>query len=286
MQDSINASNLLQNVDSLPSITALQNNTTITGGYVYITDVGFYYGDPTLTGLSATPDNNIIVDRKGIRWIFQPQLIISSNSNQPTFTDISVIDSINGYGQTTLNLLNVTGSSTNITNALQVGGQTTLNLLQANATDINGLLTASSIHNKGYAYINANATAATTTSTTSVIATGFGIVYTPVSTGNVLVKTIGMIANNTVGDGVNFEIGYGTGTALIAEGTTFNLTSITGMGITFTQEGLGDNYVPYNLEQVVTGLTVGTSYIFETGIEAITGGTVSNYLQFMSVLEI
>ena len=417
MQETIDAGTLLSEVETLPSIAALQQNTGVTGGYVYITNIGFYYGNPTLTGLSATPDNNIVVDKKGIRWVFQPQLVQLSSSDNPTFNNVQVNGTLTTVGTTTLkDGLNVSAGATTLSGNLNILGTTiftggsiesnliiaatvtvgtnpwgvaitpngsyayvtnyssanvsviatatntvvatvtvganpwgvaitpngsyvyvanngssdvsviekiltfsdsTINVAEninidglltaATATvtgnstvdgtltagtatvtgnsTVDGILTAGGIHNKGYAYINNNSTELTTTSTTYT-ATGYGIVYTPVSTGNILVKTSGLVSNNTIGDGVYISLGYAAGTALIAAGTVLSLTTITGMGITFTQEGLGSNYVPYNLDQVITGLTVGTSYIFETGIQAIGGGTVSDYLQYMSVTEI
>ena len=94
MQQLINANELFNNIDTLGSISILQNNTNITGGYIYITSIGFYFGNPSLTGLSATSDNSIVVDKNGTRWIFQPQLQLITTNNNPTFGDITATGTI------------------------------------------------------------------------------------------------------------------------------------------------------------------------------------------------
>ena len=89
MDEIINGSGLLNNINTLSNISALQSNTTISGGYVYINTIGFYFGNPALTGLSATSDNSIVVDNNGTRWIFQPQLSSFAGSINPTFESVT-----------------------------------------------------------------------------------------------------------------------------------------------------------------------------------------------------
>ena len=133
MQNVINGSTLLNNIVSLSTISALQSNTTISGGYVYINNIGFYFGDPTLSGLTATSNNSIVVDKNGTRWIFQPQLdILTSNDifpNDPKYygatgngvTDDTVaLQNWINYLQTVKVVGHLSAGTYNITNNLTV----------------------------------------------------------------------------------------------------------------------------------------------------------------------
>ena len=99
MEQIIDGSNLLSNSNTLPSIAALQANTTLTGGYIYISNVGFYFGNPALQGLSAKSDNSIVVDKNGTRWVSQPQLsIITQNDTFPLGITIPAGQTITNNG--------------------------------------------------------------------------------------------------------------------------------------------------------------------------------------------
>jgi hypothetical protein len=143
MQDIINPTNLANKIDTLPSIAALQNNSTITSAYVYISNVGFYYGSAALQGVTATPDNSIVVDKNGIRWIFQPQMgigtkiNIASQGNEAAVTTIITANYV-FTGTGVIFVPNYTGnvkiSLSAIVNNNTAGDGVSLNILYAPAT--------------------------------------------------------------------------------------------------------------------------------------------------------
>jgi len=140
------------------------------------------------------------------------------------------------------------------------------------------------VADNGFAYAAGDATAVTTASTTYV-ATGFGIVYTPVKTGNVLIKTLQTVSNNTAADITFVEVTYIAGTALAAAGTAVAGTVVPYMHNSITQgANINEGYFLVQ-EQVLTGLTIGTSYVFEPYI-SVSAGTGNYLFTYMSVEEL
>jgi hypothetical protein len=114
----------------------------------------------------------------------------------------------------------------------------------------------------------------TTTSTTMVF-TGTGVVFTPVTSGNVKISLSSECNNDTALDGINVNIVYAAGTALTAAGTATAGTAILSSNLTLTETTASDNRFLGLNNFVLTGLTPKTSYTFQPTIEAVTGGTAS-----------
>jgi len=111
-----------------------------------------------------------------------------------------------------------------------------------------------------------------TTSTTLVMAGLAGALTT--RTGRIELCMGGYLTDNTANDGTKAQLSYGTGTA-----------PLNGAVLTGTQVGPVQQYsaatlaaaasAPYGACWIVTGLSVGTAYWFDTAFAAITGGTAS-----------
>jgi hypothetical protein len=101
---------------------------------------------------------------------------------------------------------------------------------------------------------------------------GLAGAITPVTSGKVLITVSGMMANNTVNDGVGVQLRYGTGTA------PANAAALTG-----TTLGVYKNFTSltaalksgFALSFVVSGLTLTTAIWIDCAVKAITGGTAT-----------
>ena len=269
MEDIINAYNLSQNTITLPSIAALQNNITLTGGYVYINDVGFYYGDPALTGLAGKSDNSIIVDKNGTRWIFQPQLIPNLNSTNNFPAGITV-----PAGQTINNLGTYTG--TPVLTSIINGGRLSVTNPTSPGPATLGVTT-------NIAFQGQQATTVSTTSTSWVF-TGTGVIFTPNYTGNVKISLSAQVGNDTIGDGTKVNLVYAQGNTLNAGGTAATGTFLLNPSITATIASSGDIKGISLINCILTGLTVDISYTFQPIFTILNGGTAS-FLQINITVE-
>ena len=111
-----------------------------------------------------------------------------------------------------------------------------------------------------------------TTSTTAVMmGIGSTVFFTPNRTGTIYMNISGDVTNTTTGDGSKSQIRYGTGTAPVngaaASGTT--------CGDNINSSATGSHQMPQTLDCLIVGLTVSTTYWFDIGVAAITGGTVT-----------
>jgi hypothetical protein len=98
--------------------------------------------------------------------------------------------------------------------------------------------------------------------------------FTPLQTGKVKIHVWGSVNNGTTGDGVTFQMAYGTGTAPVNGATASGTT--TGSAMTWTAvTGVLTSGVPFCLESLIAGLTVDTPYWFDLQFESVTGGTSS-----------
>ena len=123
----------------------------------------------------------------------------------------------------------------------------------------------------------------TTTSTTGLMM-GLAGSYTPFQSGRVLIMISGDIDNNTVADGSQVQIRYGTGTAP-ANGAA--LTGTTAGGLVKMTNGVTDTpRMPFSLNAIVSSLTVGTAYWVDVGLAAVTGGTARIRNLSVSIIEI
>jgi hypothetical protein len=101
--------------------------------------------------------------------------------------------------------------------------------------------------------------------------TGLAGSITPAYTGTIVIS--GAIASGTTGDGAKVQASYGTG------GAPSNAATITGTQCggrpIYTAAAAGSDKVPFSVNCVVTGLTVGTAYWIDATLAAVTGGTAS-----------
>jgi hypothetical protein len=104
---------------------------------------------------------------------------------------------------------------------------------------------------------------------------------TPTLTGRLMITISGDISNNTGSDGGTVQIRYGTGSA------PANADALTGNAIgTLIRAIAGTVTVPFSVQAVVTGLSVGTAYWLDLGLAAITGGTASIFDVSVTAIEI
>jgi len=120
-----------------------------------------------------------------------------------------------------------------------------------------------------------------TTSTTGLMM-GLAGAITPAHSGNVLLIVSGTLTNGTTSDGASLQIRYGTGAA------PTNGAALTGtaVGNNIADNNPVTNKIPFSVQAVVTGLTVGTAYWVDVGLAAITGGTASIATVSVSALEL
>lgn len=113
----------------------------------------------------------------------------------------------------------------------------------------------------------------TGTTNTSGLMMGLGGFIVPKKTGNVHITISGTITNNTGGDGANVQLRYGTG-AIPANAGALTGTTVAGL-VKFINPTALTTKVPFMVQGIVTGLTLGTRYWIDTGLAAVTGGTAS-----------
>jgi len=115
-----------------------------------------------------------------------------------------------------------------------------------------------------------NTSISTTASTTPVYA-GIGVVLTPQVSTRVLVEASGAFNNNTGGDGCEVKIIQNTGSTVHAGGGAAAGTVIGDTGAVVT----GTANFTWSLICPALSLTVGTSYVFDIAVNAVTGGTMT-----------
>jgi len=114
-----------------------------------------------------------------------------------------------------------------------------------------------------------------TTNTAAQVMMGLGGVITPGASGRVLFMISGDGFNsNAVGNGYIVQLRYGTGTAP-ANGAAVTGTAVGGSVKAVTAVTSSVQDIPFALQSMVTGLSVGTTYWYDVGLEAIGGGTAN-----------
>lgn len=112
------------------------------------------------------------------------------------------------------------------------------------------------------------------TGTTSSVGVMMGLAgsITPATTGRVLITLSGDIANATVNDGANVQLYIGTGTA------PANAAALVGTALGAIQklvQPIAAFRVPFSLQVLNTGLSVGTTYWLDCSLAVVTGGTAT-----------
>ena len=121
-------------------------------------------------------------------------------------------------------------------------------------------------------------------STSAYLMQGLAGSITPTGSGKVLIIISGTIVEATgtaAGTGVQYQLSYGTSTA------PANAAALTGTQVGTVQKYLNpttvvaaDVAVPFSIQAVVTGLTVGTAYWIDLAAESI---TTASYVGFSNV---
>ena len=121
-----------------------------------------------------------------------------------------------------------------------------------------------------------------TTSTTAVMMGVAGSIRMQGSK-RILIMISGDISNDTTTDGVTARLSYGTGTAPV-NGAALTGTQV-GTAVSFTAL-TGVLTVPFAIQAIVSGLTLGTLYWIDLAVAAVTGGTSSVSNLSVSVIEL
>ena len=128
------------------------------------------------------------------------------------------------------------------------------------------------------------AQSAVTTTSTALVSTGQGLLFTPSQTGNLVILVSAFGNNNTLADGIEVGVGYTAGTALIALGTAMGAAA---NGYTEAIATVaGDNSNLSFTAYISTGLTLGTEYAIQPTFASITAGTSTLTITSMVIMEI
>lgn len=131
---------------------------------------------------------------------------------------------------------------------------------------------------KGRDYIQSNPSNPAGTSRTSFTMMGLGstVKLTPAFSGSVVIRIDSEAKNTVDGNGIQFEVFYGTGVA------PSNGSSTTGTqaGPTFERDFWGPNVlVGFGTNLKITGLTVGTAYWFDIALKSLGTGSSNATIQ-------
>ena len=128
------------------------------------------------------------------------------------------------------------------------------------------------------------AQSAVTTSSTAVVSTGLGLLFTPSQTGKLVILVSAFGNNGTLADGIEVGVGYTAGSALVALGTAMGAAAD---GYTEAIAAVaGYNSDLSFTAYISTGLTLGTEYAVQPTFASITGGTSTLTITSMVIMEI
>ena len=122
-----------------------------------------------------------------------------------------------------------------------------------------------------------------TTSSSTGVMMGLAGSITPAYSGVIMIIISGDMGNNTNNTGVQSQIRYGTGSAP-ANGAA--LTGTTAGSLVKMTVNNANNSMPFSLNAIVSGLTVGTTYWIDISLATISGGTVRTKDLSISVIEL
>lgn len=123
----------------------------------------------------------------------------------------------------------------------------------------------------------------TGTSSTTGVMMGLAGTITPAKSGTVVFNASGAITNNTITRGSQVTLYYSTGTAP-TNGAA--LTGTSSGAIVFHDVAAANLTVPFALNRVVTGLTVGTAYWFDLSLASRISGTSAMFGVTLTAFEI
>ena len=128
------------------------------------------------------------------------------------------------------------------------------------------------------------AQSAVTTSSTAVVSTGLGLLFTPSQTGKLVILVSAYGNNGTLADGIQVGVGYTAGSALVALGTAMGAAADGYTEAIAAAAGYNSDlsFTAY----ISTGLTLGTEYAIQPTFASITGGTSTLTITSMVIMEI
>ena len=127
------------------------------------------------------------------------------------------------------------------------------------------------------------AQAAVSTTSTSLVSTGQGLLFTPSQTGNLVILVSAFGNNGTLADGIEVGAGYTAGTALVALGTAMGAAA---NGYTEAIAAVAGDNSNLSFTSYISGLTLGTEYAIQPTFASITGGTSTLTITSMVIMEI
>jgi hypothetical protein len=242
----------------------LNAGAAVTSGS-YNTLVGYQVGHTTLT----TGGNNI--------WITAGNTAYDPGNNSNTlFIGANNVGAITGTALSTTPLLTMPGGSltlgvANTTGATLVLEGATSGAVTVTVPAIAGA-TALTLTHGGSGQTNVSAP--TAPASTSVYAMqGLAGAITPASSGTVLIMISGTIVDpsgTAAGNGIQYQISYGTGTAPVnAAALTGTQAGTVGKFTSPTTVVAADVNQPFTTQVVVSGLTKGTTYWLDLAAESI-----------------
>ena len=126
------------------------------------------------------------------------------------------------------------------------------------------------------------AQSAVTTTSTSLVSTGLGVLFTPLKTGTVIIEVSAFGNNGTLADGIQVGVGYTAGSALVALGTAMGAQA---NGYTEAIAAVAGDNSNLSFTAYIQGLQSGTEYAIQPTFASITGGTSTLTITSMIVEE-
>jgi len=176
-------------------------------------------------------------------------------------------------GVTTLGTANITTG--NFTNIALGNSATAGYVLTTNASGVGTWQSTGTI-----AFLPAQSTVITTS--TTLVSTGQGVLFTPTKSGNIVAYISATGSNNTLADGITVGMGYTAGSALVPLGTAM-ATAFN--GTTTDIATVAGNTTNLSFTAYATGLTINTEYAVQPTFESVTGGTASLTITSMVIKE-
>ena len=259
---------VVNGTETVEGMGYLQDGATIPSGK-QLTNNGSYAGTPIVMSITAGSGINVTnptstgaatVDNTGVLSIAGTDGVTPSASTGNVSISLSAVPNTSLAGDLVSSITAGTGIS--VTNPTGVGAATV------------------SV-NSNVAFLPAQS--AVSTSSTAVVSTGLGVLFTPSQTGKLIVLVSAYGNNNTQADGIEVGVGATAGTALVALGTAM-ATAFNGYTEAIATVA-GDNS-NLSFTAYITGLTLGTEYAIQPTVAAITGGTASLTVTSMVIMEI
>ena len=273
-----------------------------------ITNNGSYAGTPVVTsitagsGISVTNPTSPGAATVGFLSAGTSLGTFATGTN-PTFVAINQSGNVwvTNYGSATLEKFNSAGTllGTFTTGtapfgvAIDQSGNTWVANYSGNTLEVfaggepYGVICPLVLEYSALAYSNLNmaflpAQSAVTTSSTAMVSTGLGVLFTPLKTGTVIIEVSAFGNNGTLADGIQVGVGYTAGSALVALGTAMGAQA---NGYTEAIAAVAGDNSNLSFTAYIQGLQSGTEYAIQPTFASITGGTSTLTITSMIVEE-